>query len=104
MTASFALSARPTGSAVAWCDSESIVVELPCPVGNPPYITRYPKTAEGLRRALNVILENPAPRRLPVVDHPAVKRATGAASAKLRASTTQDQRDAAAELVRRMFK
>lgn len=94
MTATFATSAHPTGAAVCWADAESLVVELPCP-GHPPCIVRYPKTATGLREALNVLLENPAPRVLPRQDHPVVKKAAGA---------TVEQRAAAAAVVRRLFK
>lgn len=104
MTATFAISARPTGSAIAWCDSESIVVELPCTGGEPPYITRYPKTPEGLRKALNVLLENPMPRVLPNPDHPVIKRGPAAERKVLESATTQEQRDNAAALVRKLFK
>lgn len=94
MNATFANSALPSGSAIAWSDAESLVVELPCRDG-PPYLTRYPKTPEGLRKALNVLLENPAPRTIIAPSHPAVRRQDTATGA---------QRAAAAEIVRRMIK
>jgi len=96
MSASFALSARPTSSAVCWVDAESLVVEIPSHDGSPPYITRYPKTTTGLKQALNVLLENPSPK-VPatcLTSRPLPKMA----------KVPNEARQAASDIVKKMFK
>lgn len=74
MSAQFALSARPASAAIAWATRDGLFVEIPCASG-PPLICRYRATEEGLRLALNVLLETPerAPRK-PTAEHPMVRR------------------------------
>lgn len=57
MTASSAPSGRPPSTAIAWATKDALFVEIPCRDG-PPYITRYPRTADGLAKALNVLVKN----------------------------------------------
>jgi hypothetical protein len=74
-----ASSARPPATAIAWATATELFCEIPCAAG-PPYIARYPRTAEGLAQALNVLIakpERPAPGK-PATStprsHPAVRK------------------------------
>lgn len=51
----------PPNAAVAWATKDEILVSIPQKSG-PPYICRYHKTTNGLAQALNVLLENEAPK------------------------------------------
>lgn len=75
MTATSLSTARPSTAAIAWATRDGIYVEIPCAFG-PPYIARYRATEEGLRLALNVLLETPerAPRTATSPNHPAIRR------------------------------
>lgn len=97
MTATAAKSARPLTAAIAWASADGIMVEFPTKDG-PPYVVRYPKTLDGLQTALNLLLENPAPRTYqPTAEHPVIQR-------KETVKATPEQRAAAADVVRRLFK
>lgn len=90
-----AKSGRHPSAAIAWAAKDGIYVEFPTKSG-PPYITRFPKTANGLASALNILIENPAPApTLPPADHPSIRRFGTNASAEVR---TQ-----AADIVRKML-
>lgn len=52
-----ASTARPPRAAIAWATKDAIFVEIPCKDG-PPFIVREHRTAEGLARALNILIEN----------------------------------------------
>ena len=93
MSASFADSARPPACACAWATKDGLYVELPVK-GGPPYVTRYPKTVVGLTQALNVLIDNPAPRQATVVAHPKVSRPGAAYSST--------QREAARAVLKRL--
>ena len=74
----FAATARPATAAIAWCTPRELFVEIPSRAG-PPYIARYPRTAEGLAQALNVLIDHAeAPSRGRVTQtpaaHPAIRR------------------------------
>lgn len=75
----FATTARPATAAIAWCTPRELFVEIPSRVG-PPYIARYPRTAEGLASALNVLIDHAeAPLRGKAATatpsaHPAIRR------------------------------
>ena len=74
----FAASARPATAAIAWCTPRELFDEIPSRAG-PPYIARYPRTAEGLAQALNVLIDHAeAPSRGRVTQtpaaHPAIRR------------------------------
>lgn len=73
MTDTFAKSARPPNTAIAWAAKDGIYVEIPAKEG-PPYVTRYAKTMSGLQSALNILLEVPAASIIKPQDHPKVKR------------------------------
>lgn len=91
MSATLAPTALPTGSAICWVDATSLIVQYPTTAG--PYLTRFPKTATGLREALGMLLENPAPRTIIPFTHTAVKRG----------EVTTEQRAGAAATLRRML-
>lgn len=94
MTAIAAKTGRPPSAAIAWATKDGIFVEFPTKAG-PPYITRLPKTAQGLQTALNILIENPAPAPSRLnAPHPAVRKINGASAAT---------KNAAAEIVRRML-
>lgn len=105
MTATAAKTARPATAAIAWATADGIMIEYP--VKNSPhnYIVRYPKTAEGLAQALNLLIENPAPNLTPLPNHPAVQVAASTKAARERKRPgTEESRAKAAEVVRRMLK
>ena len=93
MSATFASTARPPSCACAWATKDGLYVELPVK-GGPPYVTRYPKTVVGLTAALNVLIDNPAPRSQTVTAHPKVSRPGSA--------YTSDQREAARAVLKRL--
>ena len=93
MTDTYALTGRPPSTAICWSDSESLIVEFPTKAG-PPYLTRFPKTITGLQQALNVLLDHPSPRTTLPASHPAVH--------KVNRPGTEEQRAAAAAIVRRL--
>lgn len=94
-----AISARPPQAAIAWTANGRLFIEYPMTAGGPPYIIAMAATTENLIKALNILVENPAPtpRQPTAVSHPAIQR-------KETVKTTPDQRAAAAEVVRRLFK
>jgi hypothetical protein len=63
----------PTDRAVVWATPDAIHASIPVQGSDQPYITRYPRTIEGLAAALNVVIERPerAGART-TTDHPAV--------------------------------
>lgn len=74
MTDTYGTTGRHPGLAIAWASEDSIMVEFPTKNG-PPYITRYPKTINGLAAALNVLIQTTAPRVTTVPpNHPAISR------------------------------
>jgi len=74
MTASAASTARPKWAAIAWATKDSLFVEIPCKDG-PPYICRFPRTQNGLGKALNVLEKHPETEtRTLQREHPKVKR------------------------------
>lgn len=86
MPDTFATTGRPTTAAVAWADADSIYIEFPVRGGQPPYIVRQPKTAEGLRLAFGALIENPAPKTVRLA-HPAIRRATGSEAVRAEAAS-----------------
>lgn len=103
MNAITAHSARPLGTAIAWATKTELFVEIPCKDG-PPYICRYPKTANGLAQALNVLVENTKASTTyaiqdrtrtakPTLAHPKVRR---------EAPITESQREAARAVLKRL--
>ena len=90
----YALTARPPGTAIAWATKDGIFVEIPCKDG-PPFIVRYHKTTLGLQQALNVLVENPEPASRQVqATHPKITRPT--------ANYTDDQRAKARDILKRL--
>ena len=78
MTDTFADTARPANAAIAWATKDAVFVELPSRAG-PVYVVRYPRTAEGLANALNVLIDNPerpsnGKARTVPAKHPAIRR------------------------------
>ena len=70
----FAPSARPPRTAIAWAAADGIYVEIPCKDG-PPYITRYHKTEAGLIAALNILIEHQATETRTVArSHPKLRK------------------------------
>src|ERR1041385_3603618 len=102
MTDTFATSARPRGCAIAWATKDSLYAEIPCRDNGPPFIIRERKTAEGLARILNVLVEHDdrQPNLTPATHHKVTKVPKGATS---RASwATDDQREATRNILARM--
>lgn len=97
MTDTVAPTARPLNAAIAWCDATHVYIEYPVKGGGPPYITKYPKTAQGLHFAFGCLVEHPAPRSSTTADHPAIQRQS-------KVTASQLARDEAAALVKRLFK
>ncbi len=99
MTASFALSARPPATAIAWATKDGLFVELPTKSG-PPYICRYRRTVEGLAEALNILVEHSeaSPRSVPTT-HPAITRPPPPSRAPW---ATEDQRAKARDILKRL--
>ena len=50
-TDTFAPSGRPRWAVWSWVDHNNVFVEIPI-LGKPPFISKYPKTPDGLSRAL----------------------------------------------------
>ena len=102
MTDTYATTARPSATAIAWATKDALFVEIPCRDG-PPYIARYRKTVEGLTAALNILIEHEEPiqRTIPST-HPAIaKKPTGATSARA-PWATDEQRQRARDLLKRL--
>lgn len=96
MTDTYATSAYPPNTAIAWATRDEIFVQYPMKSGGPPFITRFRKTADGLAQALNIIIEHAAPSPRPIpTSHPAIQR---------KGTGTAEQREMAAAIVRRLFK
>jgi hypothetical protein len=94
MSARYAATARPPGTAIAWAARDGIYVEFPTKEGH-PYITRFQKTPDGLQAALNILLEPaPSPPK-PEKNHPAVRKPNKVA--------TPEAREAAADIVRKLL-
>jgi hypothetical protein len=68
----FAKSAKPEGTAIAWATQTDILVEIPCADG-PPYIVRYKRTLKGLSEALNVMVKDAAKATYDIQDRPRAK-------------------------------
>lgn len=51
MTAEYASSAKPRWAVTAWTDANNVFIEIPIK-DKPPFISKYPLTAEGLGLAL----------------------------------------------------
>lgn len=51
MTAEYASSAKPRWAVTAWVDANNVFIEIPIK-DKPPFISKYPLTAEGLGLAL----------------------------------------------------
>lgn len=97
MTTTTAISARPPRAAIAWTVNGRLFVEYPCTDG-PPYIIAMACSTENLVKALNIMIENPAPtpKAEVVASHPKVRR--------VQVTVSEDARNAAAAIVRRMLK
>lgn len=102
MNATALSTARPPRAAIAWATRDNLFVEIPHKDPSlPPYICRYPRTAVGLASALNILIEHAeATANRPLRDinanHPAIKHA------KATVPATEDQREAARVLLRKM--
>lgn len=97
----FATTARPKATAIAWATRDAIFCEIPCADG-PPYIARYRKTVEGLTAALNILIEHdePTPRQVPTA-HAKITKVPQGASARA-TWATDDQRQKAREILKRL--
>jgi len=106
----------PPHAVTMWTDGRDIYVALPMTKGGTPFITRYSLSEGGLSKALEVlkakakeVLTPTAAQPLDLTreaherkfkDQPVVK--TTKAREKLLAETTQEQRDAAQALLRKL--
>lgn len=101
----------PPWAVTMWESGTDIFVALPMKAGGVPYIMRFPRSEGGLAQALNVLnAQRPAEAPRPSLDAPAnytpprhqpmVKLTKS--QEKLHAETTPEQRQAAADLLRRL--
>lgn len=101
----------PPWAVTMWESGADIFVALPMRSGGVPYIMRFPRSEGGLAQALNVLnAQRPTEAPKPSLDTPAnyapprhqpmVKLSK--AQEKLHAETTPEQRQAAADLLRKL--
>jgi len=94
-----AISARPPTAAICWTANGRLFIEYPVKDG-PPYIIAMACTMENIAKALNIMIEHPAPTLTPkaevIADHPKIKR--------IKVEVSEEARNAAAAIVRRMLK
>lgn len=100
----------PPYAVTMWTNDREIFVALPMKTGGTPYIMSFPLTGEGLTKAMNILRERPKEIVKPTLDQPAnytkpkdqpqVK--TSKAREKLMAETTQEQRDAAQAVLKKL--
>lgn len=101
----------PKWAVTIWENGSDIFVALPMKVGGTPYIMKYPRSEAGLASAMRVLcaqrpVEAPRPsleasaNYTPPKDQPMVRKSK--AHERLVAETTPEQRQAAADLLRRL--
>jgi hypothetical protein len=100
----------PPWAIQCWATDTDIFVALPMTAGGIPYITRYPRSEGGLAQALAVLCarqpEAPKPSAAAPANYtcppkqPQVRLSK--AEEKLRAETTQEQRDNARKLLAKL--
>lgn len=102
----------PPHAVTMWLTDHDIVVLLPMKAGGQPYMMKFPLNEGGLRRALSILqvrkdevlpasslsdtFHYEVPRQQPQV------RPMGKLRERLHSETTQEQRDAAAALLRKL--
>lgn len=99
----------PPWAVTMWADTRYIYVAMPMTAGGIPYITKFDLTEGGLNAALNVLRKAPpeAPRPTPSTPanftrQPQVQTKLSAAQERLRAETTQSQRDNARKVLAKL--
>lgn len=86
---------RPAWAVTAWCDENSIYIELSGVNG--PYITCYPLNEGGLSKALHLMRDCHAQAASPIYQRPGVVEAY-----KPKGPFSESQRERARELLKRM--
>lgn len=99
----------PPWAVTMWTNDIEIFVAMPMKSGGTPYIMSFPLNGDGLTKALNILRQRPKEVIVPSrgVDYtkppsqPQVKP-MGKVREKLHSETTQEQRDAALALLRKL--
>src|SRR5205823_2400955 len=97
----------PAHAVTMWATETDIFVALPMTAGGIPYITRYPKSEGGLSQALTVLCarkpEAPRPTAAEPANYTKQPQVQGvklsAAQVRLRAETTESQRENARKVL-----
>jgi hypothetical protein len=99
----------PPYAVQCWADDNNIYVALPMTAGGTPYISRYPKSEGGLAQALAVLCarqpETPKPSASAPANYtrqPQVQTTLSVAQLRLRAETTESQRENARKVLAKL--
>jgi len=102
----------PAWAVTMWTNDREIFVAMPMKDRTmPPYIISFPYTPEGLARALRILHDRPkevivptaaAPANYTRPPNPEQVKPLGKIRERVHAESTQEQRDAAAALIKRL--
>lgn len=101
----------PPYAVTMWTNDREIFVAMPMTAGGQPFIISFPLNEGGLTKALEVLRKRPKEVILPTMDQPAnytkppqqpQVKPMGKIREKVHSETTQEQRDAAQALLRKL--